>query len=112
MVDAIHFFKTRPDETRSILTEAVCPLLDIRTPDDVAHLADTWAALLSPKPYPHPLAIWNLYALDVAKDESLNHIEALEPWDLSILQAIDRSGYIDALYRTPARNAPVNALIG
>ena len=29
---------------------------------------DPWTALLSPKPYPHPSAVWSVYNLDVVHD--------------------------------------------
>jgi ABC-type nitrate/sulfonate/bicarbonate transport system substrate-binding protein len=111
MVDAIHFFKTRPDEVQRILAGTVCRLLGVQSDAQVTYLADAWAGLLSPKPYPHPLAVWNVYALDVAKTESLNHIDPLEPWDISLLREIDATGYIDDLYGYPVRNPAVAALI-
>lgn len=98
MIEAIHFFKTRPDDTCEILAEHVAPMIGIDDEDDVKHLQTTWSRLLSPRPFPHPLAIWNVYALDVATDPDVNMVGPLEPWDTGWLKRIDDSGFIDRLY--------------
>jgi hypothetical protein len=69
--------------------------------------------LLSPKPFPHPLAVWNVYNLDVAHDPTVNFIGPFEIWDTSLLRSIDDSQYIDELYGGPqeARNPAVNVAI-
>ncbi|WP_459968641.1 ABC transporter substrate-binding protein [Nocardioides pyridinolyticus] len=113
MIETIHFFKTEPDAVRDILGSTLAPLIGIEDPRDVAHLQDFWAQALSPKPYPHPLAIWNVYQLDTLKDERSNFIGPMEIWDTSYLRDIDDTDFIDDLYGG-ARNAaapPVNALI-
>jgi len=113
MIEAIHFFKTRPQETREILQTHLAPLIGIEDPADIAHLQEYWSPALSPKPYPHPLAIWNVYQLDTLKDDRSNFIGPMEIWDTSYLRDVDDSGFIDDLYGG-ARNAAapaVNALI-
>lgn len=113
MIEAIHFFKTRPQETREILMEHLAPRIGIEDPADIAHLQAYWSPALSPKPYPHPLAIWNVYQLDTLKDDRSNFIGPMEIWDTSYLRDVDDSGFIDDLYGG-ARNAAapaVNALI-
>jgi ABC-type nitrate/sulfonate/bicarbonate transport system substrate-binding protein len=111
MVEAVHFFKTETAEVRRILQTEVAPLLRLEVDEDVDYLQRAWAGLLNAKPYPHPLAIWNVYRLDVANDVATNHIDPLEPWDLSLLREIDDSGFIDDLYGAPARNPAVAAII-
>ncbi|MBM2811468.1 MAG: hypothetical protein HW416_2227 [Chloroflexi bacterium] len=113
MIDAIHFFKTQPDKSKEIIASRVGPILGIEKPDEIDHLYRVWAGLLSPKPYPHPLAIWNVYNLDVAHDPNVNFIGPMEIWNTSYLRQIDDSEYIDELYGSSqaAVNPTVNAAI-
>jgi len=113
MIDAIHFFKTQKSKVCEILEREMAPLAGIDGSDEIEHLQDSWAALLSPKPYPHPLAVWNVYNLDVAHDPKVNFIGPFEIWDTSLLRDIDDSGYIDDLYggATKAANPAVNIAI-
>jgi hypothetical protein len=69
--------------------------------------------LLSPKPFPHPLAVWNVYNLDVAHDPNINFIGPFEIWNTEHLRAIDDSQYIDELYGSAqaAANPRVNPAI-
>lgn len=105
MIEAIHFFKTRRDDTCEILAQHVAPMISIDEDEDVAHLQATWSQLLSARPFPHPLAIWNVYALDVATDPDVNVVGPLEPWDTGWLKRIDDSGFIDRLYGDPSATA-------
>ena len=113
MIAAIHFLKTEKSRVCEILEQRVAPLIGIEGPDEVEHLQASWAALLSAKPYPHPLAVWNVYNLDVAHDPRVNFIGPFEIWDTSYLRTIDDSGFIDALYggAQQAANPPVHAAI-
>jgi len=113
MVDAIHFFKTEKDRVCEILERTHAPLIGLEGPDEIEHLQATWASLLSPKPFPHPLAVWNVYNLDVAHDPTVNFIGPFEIWNTSYLRAIDDSQYIDELYGSAqqAANPAVNAAI-
>jgi ABC-type nitrate/sulfonate/bicarbonate transport system substrate-binding protein len=112
MVDAIHFFKTRPSETLAILEEHCAPIIGAR-PDEMEHTREVWAALLSPKPFPHPLAVWNVYSLDARHNPEADFIGPFEVWDTSYLRTIDDSGYIEALYggAREAINPAVNPAI-
>jgi hypothetical protein len=113
MIDVIHFWKTQPGRVCEILERTVAPLMGIEGDDEIEHLQAGWADLLSPKPYPHPLAIWNVYNLDVAPDPGSNFIGPMEIWDTSLLRTIDDEGYIDELYGgiEAARNPAVNPVI-
>jgi hypothetical protein len=104
MIDAIHFFKTEKQKVCDILERHLMPLIGLQGADELEHLHAGWSQLLSAKPYPHPLAVWNVYNLDVAHDPAVNHIGPFEIWDTGLLRTIDDSGYIDALYGG-ARNA-------
>ena len=113
MIDAIYFFKKEKSRTCEILERAVAPVIGIQSADEIEHLQATWAKLLSPKPYPHPLAVWNVYNLDVAHDPNVNFIGPFETWDTSYLRSIDDEGYIDELYDGAhmAKNPDVNPVI-
>jgi hypothetical protein len=113
MVDAIHYFKTQPDACCDIIERNLAPLLRLRDADEIKHLYERWAGLLSPKPFPHPLAVWNVYNLDVSHDPEVNWIGPFEIWNTSYLRAIDDSQYIDELWGSAqaATNPAVNAAI-
>ncbi len=87
--------------------------MGVTAPDEIEHWQASWAKLLSPKPYPHPLAVWNVYTLEVAPNPNINFIGPFEIWDTSYLRTIDDEGYIDELYDGAhmARNPAVNAII-
>lgn len=113
MIDAIYFFKSEKSKSCEIMESSLAPIIGLEGPDEVEHLYDVWAALLSPKPFPHPLAVWNVYNLAVAHDPSVNFIGPFEIWDTSYLRDIDNSGYIDDLYGGPqaAQNPSINVAI-
>ncbi len=113
MIDAIHFFKTEKSKVCEILERNLAPLMNITERDEIEYLHEVWAKLLSPKPYPHPLAVWNVYNLDVAHDPEVNFIGPFEIWDTSYLREIDDSGYIDEMYggAEAVRNPAVNVAI-
>jgi hypothetical protein len=112
MIDAIHFFKTQPEKTCEIVARNHGPLFNL-TDEEIEHLQKVWAGLLSPKPYPHPLAVWNVYNLDVSKNPEVNFIGPFDLWNTTYLRAIDDSDYIDELYGTAkaAQNPKVTAAI-
>ncbi|MCH8281700.1 MAG: ABC transporter substrate-binding protein [Chloroflexi bacterium] len=113
MIDAIYFFKTEKSASCEILERSLTPMIGLEGFDEVEHVYDVWAGLLSPKPFPHPLAVWNVYNLDVAHDPSVNFIGPFEIWDTSYLRDIDNSGYIDDLYGSAqaAENPAINVAI-
>ena len=99
LLETIHFFKTERQKVCEILSRELAPLLHIQGDDEVEYLHEQWSRLLLVKPYPHPLAIWNVYNLDVAGKPDVNFIGPLEIWDTHYLRQIDDSGFIDELYR-------------
>ena len=99
LIEAIHFFKTEKQKVCEILTRELAPLVQLEGDDEVEYLQQQWSQLLSRKPYPHPLAVWNVYDLDVGHDPKVNFIGPFEPWDTHYLRLIDDSGFIDALYQ-------------
>jgi hypothetical protein len=113
MIDAIHYFKRNKSHVCEILERSLAPLIGVEAPDEIEHLHTMWSKLLSPKPYPHPLAVWNVYILDVAHDPNVNFIGPFEIWDTSLLRTIDDAGYIDELYDGAhmAKNPDINPVI-
>ena len=97
LVEAIHFFKTRREETIRILSETIARKLRLEE-DEVRYLWAEWARLLLRKPYPHPLAIQNVYDADFGGQPGAHRVSPLEPWDLHYLRRIDDEGFIDRLY--------------
>lgn len=98
LIEAIHFFKTRKQETLQLLKRELADRLQLEAEDEWEHLYSEWSRLLSRKPYPSGAAVQNVYDLDVGKDPALSHVGPLEPWDLHYLHIIDDSGFIDQLY--------------
>jgi len=98
VIEAVWFFKNRPDAVCEILARELAPLLHIQQDDEIEYLQKEWSRLLLRKPYPHPVAIWNVYNLDIAGNSDVNFIGPLEIWDLHYLREIDDSGFIDQLY--------------
>jgi hypothetical protein len=99
LIEAIHFFKTEKQKVCEILSRELAPLVQLEGDDEVEYLQEQWSRLLSRKPYPHPLAVWNVYDLDVGHDPKVNFISPFETWDTHYLRLIDDSGFIDALYQ-------------
>jgi ABC-type nitrate/sulfonate/bicarbonate transport system substrate-binding protein len=97
-IEALHFFKTRPDRVVPILKKNLAKRYGLEEDEYYVHLQREWAKLLNKKPYPLPSAIQNVYDLDVGKDPKMSHIGPMEPWDLHYLRRIDDSGFIDRLY--------------
>jgi ABC-type nitrate/sulfonate/bicarbonate transport system substrate-binding protein len=98
LIDAIHFFKTKPAEVAKILQKNLSRRYTLADEAYYVHLQREWAKLLLAKPYPLPAAIQNVFELDVAHDPNMGNISPMEPWDLHYLREIDDSGFIDALY--------------
>jgi len=99
LVDAIHFFKTRKQETLEIINKTCRDLLKFRSDNEAADFYDNQAGSLEPKPYPTPEAIRNVFALAVKIKPEIKDFNPLILWDLHHLREIDDSGYIDRLYQ-------------
>jgi hypothetical protein len=98
LIEAVHFFKTEKQKSCAIIAREVAPLIGLDGDDEIEYLHGQWSVLLCPKPYPAPMAVTNLYELDVAHDPLANSIAPLEVWDTHYVRMIDDSGFIDALY--------------
>jgi ABC-type nitrate/sulfonate/bicarbonate transport system substrate-binding protein len=98
LIDAIHFFKTRREETLQIINRSCSELLKMQNDEEWACFYDNQAASLESKPYPRLTAIQNVFALAVKRDPQIEEFNPLALWDLHHLREIDDSGYIDRLY--------------
>ncbi|HXU14182.1 MAG TPA: hypothetical protein VN708_03565, partial [Terriglobales bacterium] len=99
LVDAIHFFLTRKQETLEILKEHATPILKLQSDEEVERLYDEWAQSLERKPYPNLAAISNVFQLAVRRDPDIAGYNPLALWNTHFVRELDDSGYIDQLYR-------------
>lgn len=102
LIDAIHFFKTRREETLGIVKRSCAELLDIESEEEWGLFYRSQADSLEAKPYPTLGAMQNVFALAVKRNPEIADFNPLILWDLHHLREIDDSGYIDRLYETPA----------
>ena len=98
LIDAIHFFKTRRQETMAIIKRTCWDLLRLRSDEELALYYEHKADSLEPKPYPTVEAIQNVFALALKLKPEIKDFHPLALWDLHHLRRIDDSGYIDRLY--------------
>ena len=99
LVDAIHFFLTRKQETLEILKEHATPILKLQTDQEVETLYDEWSQSLEKKPYPSLEAIANVFQLAVRRDPEIAGFNPLALWNTHFVRELDDSGYIDKLYQ-------------
>jgi hypothetical protein len=98
LVDAIHFFLTRRQETLEILKEHASPILKLQSDEEVETLYDEWAQSLERKPYPSPQAISNVFQLAARRNPEISRYNPLALWDTHFVRELDDTGYIDQLY--------------
>lgn len=99
LVDAIHFFITRKQDTLEILKEHATPILKLQSDAEVERLYDEWAQSLERKPYPKLNAIANVFQLAVRRDPDIAGYNPLMLWNTHFVRELDDSGYIDRLYK-------------
>jgi ABC-type nitrate/sulfonate/bicarbonate transport system substrate-binding protein len=92
-VEAVHFYKTNREESLRILQERMSDL----PMDQLAYLYDD--AMQSLQPVPAPSEEGLQFVIDREDDPRAKSLKASELLDLSFLQEIQRSGFVDALYR-------------
>jgi hypothetical protein len=98
LVDAIHFFKTRREDTLNIFEKSCRDVLKFRSEEEMALFYDNQEKSLERKPYPTAEAIENVFALAVRESPEIRDFNPLALWDLHYVREIDDSGYIDRLY--------------
>jgi ABC-type nitrate/sulfonate/bicarbonate transport system substrate-binding protein len=92
LVLAIHFAKTRREDTELIIE-------GLRKREPRAAGASIRGLLRMPeKPYPDPQGVMNAFELCLMKEPEAKSLSPLALWDLHYLRELDNSGYIDRLY--------------
>ncbi len=94
LVMAIHFARTRKEETERILDG-----LRKREPE-AASVRYESLTRMPVKPYPTLDAVANAYELCLMKIPEAKAFSPLSLWDTHYLRALDQSGFIDGLYKT------------
>jgi len=92
-VEAVHFYKTNRDESLRILQEQMSGL----PTDQLAYLYEDTMQSLQPVPAPSEEGLQ--FVIDREDDPRAKSLKASELLDLSFLQEIQRSGFVDALYK-------------
>lgn len=98
LIDGIHFFKTKRDETLAIMSDHCRHFIKIQSDDEFERFYEYQAGVYQPKPYPTPEAIQNVFQLSMKETPEVAGFNPLVMWDLHHLRAIDDAGYIDRLY--------------
>lgn len=97
-VDAIHFFKTKRQDTLDILS-GCGNILRTQGQEELEAFYDERAHEYQAKPYPTAQAIQNVFQLGLRETPQMAGFNPLVMWDTHHLRAVDDSGYIDRLYR-------------
>ena len=97
MIEGIHFFKTKPEETIKIIQERATKHGQMnREQATITH--QSLAGILEPKLYPKMQAIANVYEEAIRQDKDAKKINPMELWDMQHLRHIDDSGFVSGLY--------------
>lgn len=98
LIDGIHFFKTRREETLAIIEEHCGARYE--SAEEIGAYYEDQAASLEARPYPTIDAIRNVFELAIKREPRVASFNPLVMWDLHHLRTIDDSGYIDELWRS------------
>jgi len=99
LVDSIHFFKTKKQDTLRLINDTCRNLLRMESDEELDAYYEEHKKILEKKPYPTPEAIQNVFQLGVHDTPEVAGFNPLVMWDMHHLRAIDDSGYIDKLYQ-------------
>src|SRR3954469_4035302 len=97
IIDGIHFFKTRPDESIGIIQQRYDKEGALNHAQ-ASYIYQQLAPILEPKLYPTMAAIANVYEEAKRQDSDATTINPMELWDLHHLRRLDDSGFVDRLY--------------
>ena len=98
LVDTVHFYKTRRQESLEIINRTCRDLLRLQSDEELATFYEYQSNTLGRKPYPTLDAIQNVFALALKTSPEIKNFNPLVMWDLHYLRELDDSGYIDRLY--------------
>lgn len=97
LMEGIHFFKTRPQETIDILQRLYTQEGQM-TREQAAATYRMMAPPLEPKLFPTMEAIDNVYKEAMRQDVESGKVNPLELWDLHHIRRIGDSGFTEKLY--------------
>lgn len=94
-VDTIHYFKTRKNES----TQIIAKYMKLDKIDDAVAVYDIFSDLIEKKPYPSSEGIQALLDMAALKNPKAKTAKPAEFIDTSWLAELDKSGFIDGLYK-------------
>jgi ABC-type nitrate/sulfonate/bicarbonate transport system substrate-binding protein len=97
LIDGIHFFKTRPEESIRIIKER-CTKHGTMNFEQAAITHQSLAGILEPKLYPKMQSIANVYEEAIRQDKDAKKINPMALWDLHHIRRLDDMGFVDGLY--------------
>jgi ABC-type nitrate/sulfonate/bicarbonate transport system substrate-binding protein len=97
LIEGIHFFKTRPEESIKIIEERYDKEGKLNHAQ-AAYIYQELAPLLEPRLYPNMKAIVNVYEEAKRDDADAEKINPMELWDMHHVRRIDDEGFISGLY--------------
>ena len=98
IIEGIHFFKTRPEESIRIIQTRYDKEGKLNLPQ-ATYIYQELAPLLEPRLYPSMNAIANVFEEAKREDSDAGKINPMELWDMHHVRHIDDSGFISNLYR-------------
>ncbi len=97
VIEGIHFFKTRPEESIKIIQERYTREGQMNR-EQATFVYHTLAPMLEPKLFPTMTAIANVYEEAIRKDEDAKKINPMELWDFHHIRRLNDSGFVAGLY--------------
>jgi ABC-type nitrate/sulfonate/bicarbonate transport system substrate-binding protein len=97
IIEGIHFFKTKPEETIDIIQRRYTKEGQL-TREQAAETYRIIALPLEPKLMPSMAAISNVYEEALRQDKDARKVNPLELWDVHHVRQIDDTGFIADLY--------------
>jgi ABC-type nitrate/sulfonate/bicarbonate transport system substrate-binding protein len=97
MIEGIHFFKTRPEESIKVIQQR-CTKHGQMNQEQATITYQSLAGILEPKLYPKMQAIANVYEEAIRQDKDAKKINPMALWDLHHLRRLDDMGFADRLY--------------
>jgi len=97
LIEVIHFFKTRPEESIEVIKER-CTKHGRMNLEQATVTYQSLARILEPKLYPKMQAIANVYEEAIRQDKDARKINPMALWDLHHLRRLDDMGFVDGLY--------------
>lgn len=99
MVETIHFFLTKKEETLNILKCDIPSILNLDNDDEMEAIYNEWFESLGRCPYPSSEAIDNVFQLALRGNPEIADFDPMALWDTRYLRELDDSGYIGNLYK-------------